>query len=159
MYISATTRVIAFLLSATVSFPSLSECPPGKAPITLQTPSGKIKTLCVPDKAVQGIENASDNSAGTILPATCPAECWSAEELSILDTKYEGGITCKLEDPNVQFCSTFDTSELLSLQYIDYLDLFVCYSATGTKTVLGTREEAIYEAEACVALLEPYSND
>jgi len=55
-------------------------CDTGKAPITIITPSGKIRTMCVPNSAVPGIENAADNAPGTISPAQCP--CFTEGEVA-----------------------------------------------------------------------------
>jgi hypothetical protein len=51
----------------------LAECPEGKSEILIVTPSGKQKTICVPDQALPGIENAAENSPGIVAPVTCTA--------------------------------------------------------------------------------------
>ena len=72
MSLSANTyRFIAVLvlgLAASLSMPAWAQtCPAGKSEITILTPSGKMKVLCVSDKAVKGIENAADHSGGTVV--------------------------------------------------------------------------------------------
>jgi len=58
------------------------ECPEGKAPITITTPSGKTKNLCVANSAIPGLENAGEHSAADIVPAQCP--CFSQSEAEAL---------------------------------------------------------------------------
>jgi hypothetical protein len=48
------------------------ECPEGRVEVLIETPSGKVKILCMPAAAVDGLENAADHSQGAITPLTCP---------------------------------------------------------------------------------------
>lgn len=48
-----------------------AECPVGKSPVVMTTPSGKVHELCVPDTAVTGLEHAIGGS-GVNITGTCP---------------------------------------------------------------------------------------
>jgi hypothetical protein len=69
---TAATAVLAAL-------PAEATCPEGESEITIVTPSGKEKLLCIPDQAVAGLENAADHSQGTVIPAVCP--CFTAADV------------------------------------------------------------------------------
>ena len=66
--------VIALALSMFIASVALAECPEGKSEVILVTPSGKIKTICVPDTALPGIENAAEHSPGTIVAVAVAEE-------------------------------------------------------------------------------------
>ena len=68
-----------------------AECPPNKESLTLITPSGISKTLCVPDQALRGLENAAENSPLVI--TTPPPRCGGIAGFACPD-----GLTC-LDDP------------------------------------------------------------
>jgi len=98
--------VVGFLASV-----ALAECPEDKQPVDITTPSGITKTLCIPAAAVQGIENAAENSGGTIVASSCP--CFTAEDLETYDAlgdfkctttgKYDADGTAIYEN---HFCTT-----------------------------------------------------
>lgn len=73
---------IAALMMLALPHVAFAECPKGKVGITIVTPSGKEKQLCVPEQAVSGIENAAENSGTVIVPASCP--CWTAAEVELV---------------------------------------------------------------------------
>jgi len=147
--------ILAFVLFAPIVN---AQCPAGKSPVTMVTPSGQTRTLCINDNAVQGIDNAADNSSTTVVTASCTKGCWTPIEVEYWSSK--GELTCswvnryelvckniplvgektvvfhlitESTDPNVATCSL-----------IDHLD--------ETKI---TDEK---EIDACVALLEPYTS-
>jgi hypothetical protein len=72
-----------------------AECPPGKTEITIITPSGKTKVLCVPDAALPGIENAAENSDATVIAAKCP--CGTTEEFAVTIKQQTEAVTCLVE--------------------------------------------------------------
>ena len=77
-----------FLIAASLVW---AQCPEGKSEVQLTTPSGKQKTICIPDVALPGIENAAEHSNGTIIPASCP--CWTETELNAYVERF-GLIEC-----------------------------------------------------------------
>lgn len=78
-------NVFVLVLSMCFYSTSFGECPEGKSEIQLITPSGIQKSICVPDEAIPGIENAAENSEGTIIPSSCP--CWNADDISYYETQ------------------------------------------------------------------------
>ncbi len=74
---------VALVVSVFMASEVLAECPEGKNPVSITTPSGKTKTLCIPDAAVQGIENAAEHSGGTIVASNCA--CFSEDDILALD--------------------------------------------------------------------------
>jgi len=71
--------VISLVAIAIFASNAFAECPEGKEPVDITTPSGITKTLCIPAAAVQGIENAAEHSGGTIVASNCP--CFSKEDV------------------------------------------------------------------------------
>ena len=60
-------RLIFIIVVGISSITSVwAECSNGKSEILVFTPNGQQKFLCVPDKALKGIENAADHSSGLI---------------------------------------------------------------------------------------------
>ena len=152
--------VMGILLVLTLTSIVAAECPKDKYPINVTTPSGIQKVLCVPAAAVDGLENAADHSAGTIVSAVC--DCITPEELAVITQKY--GFSC---------VSTID-----KFGYVVRVecDTDIPYSGTRTNThiILYNGLHAQYECkdyffsdddfgfsadvfDACVALLAPYT--
>jgi hypothetical protein len=75
-----------FAVSVFAASDVLAQCAEGKQAVEISTPSGKVKTLCIPDAAVQGIENAAEHSGGTIVAGQCPSTCWSQDQIDVLNT-------------------------------------------------------------------------
>jgi len=75
--------VMGMLLVIALATIVVAECPEGREPIDISTPSGITKTLCIPAAAVKGIENAAENSGGTIVASDCP--CFSLEDIQAID--------------------------------------------------------------------------
>jgi hypothetical protein len=152
--------VIALALSVFVGSTALAECPEGKSEVILVTPSGKVKTLCVPEAALPGLENAAEHSAGTIIPdpdMACP--CFTLEEVKA------AGIDCYVyegtTDPSGETC-VFATCE-------DGLNTFwTVYSPGDEACSLSTKcENCCYndgpvdglsdeEATACIGILKVF---
>ena len=91
---------------------AFAQCPEGKSEIQLTTPKGIQKTICIPDNALPGVENAAEHSDGTIIPSSCP--CWDEADL-----KYY------LENKMLEYChydtdthilSCYDTEKLVILE-------------------------------------------
>lgn len=84
------TLYLSLLLAIAGVQPALSQsitngiCPEGKAPVEVTTPSGKSNTICVPNSALPGLENAGENATVTINPIGCP--CFSTAEAEALLT-------------------------------------------------------------------------
>ena len=72
--------IIILVALAMIAQAAQAICPEGKSEVLVVTPTGTEKTLCVPALAIDGIENAAQNSAGAIVAGIqCP--CWSPTEL------------------------------------------------------------------------------
>jgi hypothetical protein len=151
--------VIGLIISlVAISFGAISafaECPEGKQPVNITTPSGKTKTLCIPDAAVQGIETAAENSGGTIVAAECP--CWTSAEVNDLVAN-NPGFTC-IDNGNSIKCiydpiNTFNYALGLKIEG-SYYDYSICVNQDPDPDVIAeyiTQEEV----DACLALVESY---
>ena len=131
-----------------------AECPVGTSPVTMITPSGKTKTLCINDNAVQGIENAADNSSTTVVPSSCTKGCWTPDDVENLSR--EGELICTWFSSNQLEC-TNDTLAGEKLVFALYIgtDFATCYSiVTDLKENIPIDEGM----DACIALLEPYTD-
>jgi hypothetical protein len=154
------------LVSVFIAAEVLAECPEGKNPVQLTTPSGKTKTLCIPDAAVQGIENAAEHSGGTIVAATC--DCWSQSQINDIDSNAKLSLECYSRDIYCQVGSTCpgyvcdvvysDTGEMYAKGYIIFprdiktgnyecKNYWIEYFETGMDK---------QEYDACVSLLATY---
>jgi len=101
--------VVVLVLSMFFFSPSFAGCPEGKSEIQLITPSGIQKSICVADEALPGIENAADQSDGTIIPSSCP--CWNADDIAYYESA--GRLAyCTYVTPLLQ-CFTPDEKVLL----------------------------------------------
>lgn len=72
-----TASFIGVVLGVTFTAPYAfaNECPDGKSPVYMTTPSGKTKTLCVSDKGIAGLEKASDHTGLEVeIPCPCAIE-------------------------------------------------------------------------------------
>lgn len=95
---------------------SFGECPKGKSEIQLITPSGIQKSICIPDEALPGLENAADHSDGTIIPSSCP--CWNADDIAYYESA--GRLAyCTYVSPLLQ-CFTSDEAVLLEASKGEY---------------------------------------
>jgi hypothetical protein len=159
---------VAGLLSASAS----AQCPEGKSEIVVQTPSGVVKTLCVGDQAVEGLENAADHSEGTIIPASCP--CFTQDDVvATLDANADflcplaPGTTSSGADCSITQCFDSDATFFLLFLAVEgpeergNCNLPVggsfgatngCGNSSGNMFPL-TAEEG----DACRALLEPFA--
>jgi hypothetical protein len=132
-----------------------AECPEGKSEVLMTTPSGKQKVMCIPDAAVPGLENAADNSPGTIIPTTCP--CWSVDDIYSASVKYKA-FYCEIDIKALlggYICwgyAEYDFEEVFSWQQYD-TDSYVCHSYWGVPVKMGISS---LEAKACFASMEPY---
>jgi hypothetical protein len=126
-------------------------CTEGKQPVNITTPSGKAKTLCIPDAAVQGIENAAEHAGGTIVTANCT--CWSQKEIQELIAKYD--LSCVyFESKDNIMCYKDSTYSTLWYDLYPYDDKVsdICYNHLyGSNKII-----SFEESDACYALLEPY---
>jgi hypothetical protein len=146
--------VIVLALSMFIASVALAECPEGKSEVILVTPSGKIKTICVPETALPGIENAAEHSAGNIVPASCP--CLTVEEIQKLeDCSLQNGvpITC-VDDGTVVTCTCLcegcpNSAPFLTID--TYYQMVVNECGGGCRA--GFNEE---EYDACMALIKAY---
>jgi hypothetical protein len=141
----------------------LAECPEGKQAVQLSTPSGNVKTLCIPDAGIQGIENAAEHSGGTIVTATC--DCWSAEELKLIDSNTKVDLVCYnpqttyvgVEGVECNLVYESDGSPYSSAYIIllrDYrAGIYECKNYYNPYYKTGIRVE---EYNACVSLVQKY---
>lgn len=148
------TAVVVLLVNALAST-VWAECPEGKEPVDISTPSGITKTLCIPAAAVEGIENAAENSGGTIVASNCP--CFSAEDIQSLDAIEE--FTCsgsrKIDiDGTLIFSSSICKSDATYSKVLVSYDLETvnrCYFATQGDKYSGipavTIDEVINDSE------------
>ena len=149
-------KMVGFLIALAVVISSttiaLAECPEGKEPVDISTPSGITKTLCIPAAAVKGIENAAEQSGGTIVASGCP--CFSLEDIKAIDAIYDltcissgqydadgntisSTTTCKGYDPKL-------VSAKVSISY-DTLTVNRCYYYAPADKITGTPEVTIDE--------------
>jgi hypothetical protein len=146
LLIFASTVILAPIVNA--------QCPEGKSPVTMVTPSGKTKILCINDNAVQGIENASDNSSTTVVPASCTKGCWTPADVE--SWSVDGDLTCTWKDAHELYCTNVPVSGAkLVFSLVIEADYAVCSSIVNNHI-----EEKIKKDEgmdACIALLEPYT--
>jgi hypothetical protein len=65
--------IVMLAFSMFISLTASAECPPGKSEIVIIPPSGILKTFCVPDRAIEQIENAEEHSSGNVAvePEVC----------------------------------------------------------------------------------------
>ena len=149
--------VIGLIISLTaISFGAISafaECPEGKQPVNITTPSGNTKTLCIPDAAVQGIETAAENSGGTFVAAECP--CWSSDDVNDLVSNYPG-FTC-IENVNFVKCvydpiDTFSYALALKIEG-SYYGYSSCINQDLDPDVIAEYISQ-EEVDACLALVE-----
>lgn len=152
-------KIFVFLLVALVTtvFAAsevLAECPEGKNPVQITTPSGKSKTLCIPDSAVQGIENAAEHSGGTIVASSCP--CWTSQDIDDIATA-NPDFTC-FETENYVKCvsdgnhNTFEYDFALKISGETYTDSVCINQVTGIIEYI-----PMEEVDACKVHLAPYS--
>lgn len=147
--------IISMVTIAVMASHAAAECPDGKQAVQITTPSGITKTLCIPLKAVQGIETAAENSGGTIVTAECP--CWTSEDVNDLAGFYSEFFCRDLG--NAIRCD-YDPSYINTSYYAlalkiagDYYSYSVCINADS-----GVIEEYISqeEVDACKTLIESY---
>ena len=145
--------LVMVFVSVYITSAVLAECPEGKNPVQLTTPSGKTKTLCIPDAAMQGIENAADHSGGTIVTSSCP--CWASQDVNDLAdgnpdfTCFEtiNYIKC-VSDGNI---NTFEYDLALKIEGEVYTDSVCINRVTGIIEYISQEEVG-----ACRGLVEPY---
>ena len=147
--------LVALVVSVFAVSEVLAECPDGKSPISISTPSGKSKTLCIPDAAVHGIETAAEHSSGAINPnVTCP--CWSAADLEGYKASYEQ-FSCEI-DPykNISECWQNDSDVYAKLRVITNYGGATTYCVNNFegRKFSGFSEEELNE---CIDLLVDYS--
>lgn len=140
---------------------ALAQCPEGKSEVQITTPSGKQKTICIPDAAVPGIENASEHGSGTIIPATCP--CWKESELDAYVERF-GSIVCYdntsdppyecLPDSHIKHyeCEAPDKILLTHLGNICVSSLYCANEAS----MFEQRKISDEEYDACLSLIKKY---
>jgi len=146
--------LLTLVVSVFISSEVLAECPEGKNPVQINTPSGKSKILCIPDAAVQGIENAAEHSGGTIVAATCP--CWDDNELRTLDINYN--MTCVDQDFPIQTTCKGTNYKgaviwLVSTAQAELENTCANYSRIDGAFKLKITQD---ELDACNASLQPY---
>jgi len=139
-----------------------AQCPEGKQPVTMVTPSGKVKTLCIPENAVKGIENAAENSATTVVAAACPEKCLTTKDLAYFESL--GTLECYWDiykEHQSYLCNvSVDTKIWPELQLVlDNGGSYTCFSDKIDPTwSTGSKVPSADEADACFALLEPYDD-
>ena len=147
-----------FISLAAVAFGATSafaECPDGKEPVNISTPSGITKTLCIPAAAVKGIETAAENSAGTIVTAECP--CWTSSEINDLANRYPefycrdlvNSIRCDY-DPSYERTSNYALALKIEGDYYTYS---LCGNQDSGVIVEYLTQE---EVGGCASLVESY---
>jgi len=102
------TSVFAFAVASV----SLAECPPGQAPFTIVTPTGKVIEVCVPNHAVDRVGGPSD----VVIAAICP--CFSQEDV-------ENVLTA---DPDA-FCQVWEGNTPPKEGYLPCTDV-TCYDSS-----------------------------
>lgn len=155
---------VTLVVSVFISSDVFAECPEGKNPIQLTTPSGKTKTLCVPDAAMQGIENAAEHSGGTIVTASC--DCWSQSQINDIDANAQVALQCYMPgiievgvDPQYECDVVYsDTGKFFADAFIIFPRdktgyNYECKNYWIPDFKTGFSKE---EYDACVALIEPY---
>jgi hypothetical protein len=126
-------------------------CEPDESEIVIVTPSGKMRILCIPAAAVDGIENAADHSPGTIVAAVCP--CFSQADIDAIS-----GVECfpgalgKCLDDFSATCGDGTTVFGVSSEGDSQCSSFTyTCSSSGMSQVI-----TVDEFDACVTLLEPF---
>ena len=138
--------LLVFGLAALLPSSGLAGCPEGKSPITILTPSGKMKILCVPPQAIQGIEEAADHSGGTVVSETCP--CFSQNDLDAA-----GVLSCTdAPDRAFIFCENWDGTSFRAEGGFGPVDYRQCEIKTPSESIV--ENISIDELNACLALLE-----
>ena len=119
-------------------------CPEGKYPVQLVTPSGNQKTICVSDNAVQGIENAAENSSGLVIPISCP--CWTADDISYYAEKSD--FFCKSGSPDI----TCYKGEFPVLTLVKDLSQAMCATSMSNEKLILKEDQYV----SCYELIDKY---
>jgi hypothetical protein len=104
--------IIGLLCTVMFSATAWAACPEGKSEVILYLPNGMEKTMCIPDQALPGLQNAAENSDGTIVPSSCP--CWNEKDIIY----YEDNkmlVACSYED-GTAYCINYDKKVILEAQ-------------------------------------------
>jgi hypothetical protein len=128
-------------------------CPEGKSEVLVVTPSGTEKTLCIPALALDGIENAAQNSAGAIFAGIqCP--CWSPAELEEIAAT-DPGFYCSVSKDEKQ-CWLDDGNGYADLSLVMNGKGAVCENNLTGNKLNGLTHETYDE---CSLLLSAYDAD
>lgn len=100
--------LVAFSISLIFNSSLLAECRNGNTAITIVNPAGKAIETCVPEVAITGIQEGTENSGGTVVSAICP--CFTQEDLEDAADFY--GVSCGRV--LLQFDSTGDVAGFIS---------------------------------------------
>ncbi len=146
-------------------------CPDGKSEVVITTPSGKVKTLCISDKAVGGIENAADHAEGTIIPTGCP--CYFEDDVSAtlaanpdsfcpltIGTTFLGQVCTRIAcfDSNMTFNTLFESLEGPTDEPSCRFDGLASKGTNSCDGPVGFFNPITGdEGDACRALLEPFA--
>ncbi|MBI4681653.1 MAG: hypothetical protein HY757_00890 [Nitrospirae bacterium] len=139
-----------FLVSSVLfASQALAACAEGKFELLIQTPSGQQKTVCVPEAARQGIENAAEHADTTVIPVEC--SCWSLQQVKDFAANYDltcvndakGGVTCYKDKALYTI--------IFSIMPSTDKDNVCVNSLLAEKKII-----SLEESDACYAIIEPY---
>jgi hypothetical protein len=145
--------IIVLVALAMIAQAAQAICPESKSEVLVVTPSGTEKTLCIPALAINGIENAAQNSVGAIFAGIqCP--CWSPAELEEIAAT-DPGFYCSVSKGEKQ-CWLDDGN--------GYADLSLVMNGKGAEcenSLTGNKITGLNYAtyDECVLLISAYDAD
>lgn len=145
--------IIVLVALAMIAQAAQAICPESKSEVLVVTPSGTEKTLCIPALAINGIENAAQNSVGAIVAGIqCP--CWSPAELEEIAAT-DPGFYCSVSKEEKQ-CWLDDGNGYADLSLVMNGEGAGCVNSLTGNKLTGLTYETYAE---CVQLISAYDAD
>ncbi len=159
--------VLTAVLTALMSGPAIAKnpCRSGKIEVHFLLPSGQLKTICIAESALSGIENASRQGRAKFAMASCP--CFTQADVQRMfddafefdlctDTLMRNDFTLReCSDENARFLVTDGPVAGVRLVGLPVIDSPSCVAKVGDELEMSSNLDEP-EWEACFEELEPF---